>query len=299
MNAYTGTQESVNTFFAKLELQTGLCEPYHLAKKMGIALNDPATEMVPSFTLGVASVSPLELADAYATFAARGLHCDPRPVVSIDDSNGNQLKTYPQQCQQVIAAPVADAVNDVLRGVHVADRASAPACCSTRSRPARPAPTTTTCRCGSWATPPTSPPPRWWPAPTSLGPLDHPERPDHRRRLHRRRARLHHRRPDVVRRDEVDPELAARRDVHPAQRRRTSTACSPRCPTWPGCPSTRPRSSSSRPASRSPTAATATPATAPTRPPGRGHNPHQLSDALSDRVAAELLADIIAVASEL
>jgi membrane peptidoglycan carboxypeptidase len=117
MNAYTGTQESVNTFFAKLELQTGLCMPYHLAQKMGINLNDPPTEMVPSFTLGVASVSPLELADAYATFAARGLHCDPRPVVSIDDSNGHQLKSYPTQCQQVLAAPVADAVNDVLRGV--------------------------------------------------------------------------------------------------------------------------------------------------------------------------------------
>jgi membrane peptidoglycan carboxypeptidase len=117
MNLYRGTQESVNPFFAKLELQTGLCEPYHLAQAMGIPLNDPATELVPSFTLGVASVSPLELADAYATFAARGLHCDPRPVTAIDDSNGHGLKTYPQQCQQVIAAPVADAVNDVLRGV--------------------------------------------------------------------------------------------------------------------------------------------------------------------------------------
>jgi membrane peptidoglycan carboxypeptidase len=117
MNAYTGTQESVNTFFAKLELQTGLCAPYHLAKRMGITLNDRPREMVPSFTLGVASVSPLELAGAYATFAARGLHCDARPVVSIDDSNGHQLKSYPTQCQQVLAAPVADAVNDVLRGV--------------------------------------------------------------------------------------------------------------------------------------------------------------------------------------
>ena len=117
MNLYRGTQESVNTFFAKLELQTGLCKPYQLAKAMGIGLNDPATEMVPSFTLGVASVSPLELAQAYATFAARGMHCDPRPVVSIDDSNGHELKTYPEQCRQVIPAPVADAVNDVLRGV--------------------------------------------------------------------------------------------------------------------------------------------------------------------------------------
>src|SRR3954465_8592170 len=84
MDAYTGTQESVNTFFAKLELQTGLCEPYRLAKTMGIGLDDPATEMVPSFTLGVASVSPLELGDAYATFAARGLHCHARPVVAND-----------------------------------------------------------------------------------------------------------------------------------------------------------------------------------------------------------------------
>jgi membrane peptidoglycan carboxypeptidase len=117
MDLYRGTQESVNPFFAKLELQTGLCEPYRLAKEMGISLDDPATEMVPSFTLGVASVSPLELADAYATFAARGLHCEPRPVTAIDDSNGHTLKTYPQECQQVIAAPVADAVNDVLRGV--------------------------------------------------------------------------------------------------------------------------------------------------------------------------------------
>jgi membrane peptidoglycan carboxypeptidase len=117
MDAYTGTQESVNTFFAQLELQTGLCEPYHLAQSMGLPLHDPSREMVPSFTLGVASVSPLELADAYATFAARGLHCEARPVLSIDDSDGNQLKKYPAQCQQVIAAPVADAVNDVLRGV--------------------------------------------------------------------------------------------------------------------------------------------------------------------------------------
>ncbi len=117
MDAYEGTQESVNTFFAQLELQTGLCEPYKLAKAMGITLNDPSREMVPSFTLGVASVSPLELAQAYATFAARGLHCEARPVISIDDSSGNQLKNYATQCQQVIAAPVADAVNDVLRGV--------------------------------------------------------------------------------------------------------------------------------------------------------------------------------------
>jgi len=44
--------------------------------------------MVPSFALGVASVSPLEMAEAYATFAARGLHCTSRPVTAIEDIAG-------------------------------------------------------------------------------------------------------------------------------------------------------------------------------------------------------------------
>jgi membrane peptidoglycan carboxypeptidase len=116
-NLYTGTQLSVNTFYAQLEQRTGLCEPYKLAREMGIELTNPDTERVPSFTLGVPSTSPLEMAEAYATFAGRGLHCDARPVTSIEDSAGNTLKEYPSQCQQVIPGPVADAVNDVLRGV--------------------------------------------------------------------------------------------------------------------------------------------------------------------------------------
>ena len=38
-------------------------------QNMGVDLNDPSSERVPSFTLGVADVSPLEMAEAYATFA--------------------------------------------------------------------------------------------------------------------------------------------------------------------------------------------------------------------------------------
>lgn len=114
---YTGTRNSVNTFFAQLEQKTGLCEPYKLAKSMGILLTDKQTEMVPSFTLGVADVSPLEMAGAYATFAGRGVHCDSRPVTSIDDASGNEIRTYPSDCQRVMPQSTADAVNDVLRGV--------------------------------------------------------------------------------------------------------------------------------------------------------------------------------------
>ena len=116
-NLYEGTQLSVNTFFAQLEKQTGLCEPYRLAREMGIDLTDPNRERVPSFTLGVAETSPLEMAEAYATFGGRGLHCKARAVTSIEDADANVLREYPEDCNQVMDASTADAVNDILRGV--------------------------------------------------------------------------------------------------------------------------------------------------------------------------------------
>ena len=114
-NLYTGTQQSVNTFFAQLEVQTGMCEPLQLAADMGVKV--PLAQKVPSWILGVSDSNPLEMAQAYATFAARGLHCDPRPVTEVLDPQGQQLKAFPSQCEQVMPGATADAVNDVLRGV--------------------------------------------------------------------------------------------------------------------------------------------------------------------------------------
>ena len=132
-NMYSGTRESVNTYFAQLERQIGICKPYELARKLGLELDNPTgekpglAERVPTFTLGVADVSPLEMAEAYATFAARGLHCESRPVVSIEDAQGNVLKEYADRCTQVLEQRTADAVNDVLRGVIEGGFASAQA----------------------------------------------------------------------------------------------------------------------------------------------------------------------------
>lgn len=114
---YTGTQQSVNTFFAKLELRTGLCKPYRLAKQMGVELTDPDNQQVPAFTLGVVNTDPLTMASAYATFAARGVHCEPRPVRTVRDRDGELVARYRRDCERVMKAPVADAVNSVLRGV--------------------------------------------------------------------------------------------------------------------------------------------------------------------------------------
>jgi membrane peptidoglycan carboxypeptidase len=123
MDLYVGTQKSVNTFYAMLERATGVCKPYKIARSLGVQLTYPkgdAThlpERVPTFTLGIADASPLEMAEAYATFAGRGLHCDSRPVTSIKDASGNVLKRYPKSCKQALPESTADAINDVLRGV--------------------------------------------------------------------------------------------------------------------------------------------------------------------------------------
>jgi len=116
-NLYTGTQDSVNTFYVQLEQRTGLCKPYRLARSMGVELTDPDHERVPSFTLGVPSVSPLEMAGAYATFANRGVHCDTKPVTEILNSEGKLFKKYEPACKRVMSKYTADTVNDILRGV--------------------------------------------------------------------------------------------------------------------------------------------------------------------------------------
>jgi membrane peptidoglycan carboxypeptidase len=102
--------------FAQLELRTGLCEPYQLAQRMGIELNDPDRQQVPSFTLGVMETNPLSMAEAFATFAARGVHCASMPVTELRDS-GSVIQTYPSRCERVLGEHVADGVNEVLRGV--------------------------------------------------------------------------------------------------------------------------------------------------------------------------------------
>jgi len=114
-NLYTGTQQSVNTFFAQLEQRTGLCEPVTLARKMGVQV--PERDVVPPFTLGVTDTDPLTMAAAYATFPARGTYCAPRPVTAVLNANGKVIESYPKDCEQLLPQATADAVNDILRGV--------------------------------------------------------------------------------------------------------------------------------------------------------------------------------------
>ncbi|MDX6278485.1 MAG: hypothetical protein QOJ72_2613 [Nocardioidaceae bacterium] len=114
-NMYTGTRRSVNTYFAQLEKKAGLCNAVEAAESMGITV--PTDQVVPSFTLGNMSVSPLDMAAAYATAASGGMYCKPEPVSEIVDSAGKVVKKFTPNCKRVLTKDEAAQINDILRGV--------------------------------------------------------------------------------------------------------------------------------------------------------------------------------------
>lgn len=118
----TGTWNSVNTFYVQLEERTGVEQPAALAESLGVKQFKGGVPSEPllrggSFTLGVNEVSPLAMAGAYATFAARGLYCPPRAVTEVLDSEGKPIELQEEPCRQAIEQKIADTVNSVLQGV--------------------------------------------------------------------------------------------------------------------------------------------------------------------------------------
>ena len=118
-----GLRQSVNTYFAQLERDAGLCETVKMAKKMGIPVTEPDPDKgqpgsyVPSFTLGPIDVSPLDMAAAYATPASGGEYCEPKPVAEILDRNGKTLKKYKTECKRVMSKKSAATLNAILVGL--------------------------------------------------------------------------------------------------------------------------------------------------------------------------------------
>lgn len=108
---------STNTYFLQREKDAGLCDVVNMAKRVGVH-TATGNEIEPniSFTLGTTEVSPLTVANSYATFAAHGLLCQPRALLNVTERDGNVIEV-PTQCEQVIDREVADATTAVLTNV--------------------------------------------------------------------------------------------------------------------------------------------------------------------------------------
>ena len=118
--------ESVNTYFVPLEKQVGVKNAINVAQQSGVVFRSSRdreqikaaqtdSRAFGSFTLGTPLVTPLDMANAYATVAARGKACSALPVTSITDQDGKQLPAANPTCKQVYSQQVADAATDAAR----------------------------------------------------------------------------------------------------------------------------------------------------------------------------------------
>lgn len=122
MDLQTATDWSVNTYYVQLIRDTGICNATKMAQKVGVqmATGGDIVQLMnrnPSFVLGVAEIAPVSMAEAMATFASGGIHCDAVIIGSMTTADGKPLATPSANCQRTVDAGVAAAVNKVLTGV--------------------------------------------------------------------------------------------------------------------------------------------------------------------------------------
>jgi penicillin-binding protein 1A len=102
---------SDNVVFAQLSVDVGPASTAAVARKMGITSK---LDEVPSITLGTSAVSPLEMADAYATLASGGIHHPPQAIVKVVLPNGRVDWKPKTKGKRVLPAGVASVVTRIL-----------------------------------------------------------------------------------------------------------------------------------------------------------------------------------------
>ena len=99
------TGSSVNTVYVQLGIQVGPENVVEAARRAGIP-ESIAMVPTPSVVLGVASPHVLDVANAYATFAANGIYAKPYLISQVLGSNKGVLYEGKPQTQEVFAADV-------------------------------------------------------------------------------------------------------------------------------------------------------------------------------------------------
>jgi penicillin-binding protein 1A len=116
MSLTRATLSSDNTVYAQLTLDVGPRYVWQMAHRLGVHMS-PDTP-VASIGLGSLAVSPLDMAAAYATFAAMGIYAKPMAITKVilpgnkvdEDSGWGKPQT-----KRAVSEGVAWKVNDVLR----------------------------------------------------------------------------------------------------------------------------------------------------------------------------------------
>jgi penicillin-binding protein 1A len=110
----SATTISDNVVFAQLSVDVGPPNTVRTAHKMGIT---SPLDVVPSITLGTSGVTPLEMADAYATLAANGIHHRPQAIVEVQNRQGKVIWKPTTKGRRALPAGVASVVTQCLERV--------------------------------------------------------------------------------------------------------------------------------------------------------------------------------------
>jgi penicillin-binding protein 1A len=116
MSITRGTLSSDNTIYAQLTLDVGPRYVWQMAHRLGVHLSPD--KPVASIGLGSLAVSPLDMAAAYATFAAMGTYAKPMAITKVILPGGHEDKDSgwgKPQTKRALSEAVAWKVTDVLR----------------------------------------------------------------------------------------------------------------------------------------------------------------------------------------
>jgi penicillin-binding protein 1A len=116
MSLAEATWDSVNVVFAQLDLDVGPEEVTKTAHEMGIAA---PLESVPAEAIGglAVGVTPLEMADGYATLASGGIHHDATAVARVEFPDGKVDEVDSKAGDRVLTPGQAWDVTKLLEGV--------------------------------------------------------------------------------------------------------------------------------------------------------------------------------------
>ncbi len=114
------TENSINSAYVTLESDIGVQSVADAAVRAGVPAETPGMDLDAldlTFVLGTASPSGLDMANAYATFAAHGARATPSVVTKVVGPNDGLLFQLDVKTDTAFEAPVADTVTYALNRV--------------------------------------------------------------------------------------------------------------------------------------------------------------------------------------
>ena len=120
MTVLTGLYHSINTITFQSAARLDFCNIQKMATAAGIKnghTNKPYDLSSIASLIGTQDVAPLDMATAYATFAAHGVHCTPIALESVTRPDGHTYSVPAANCRQTIDPDVAAGVTYALKPV--------------------------------------------------------------------------------------------------------------------------------------------------------------------------------------